>query len=247
MCIEVFVAVNCLANLALMGAVSRALGQFNARRLIAASALTGGYAAVASACPIPWASAAIQAALLALVSALMTHPFSGPLCRLYALWLAGTALLSRGIAALMPCRGPVAGLTGCLAAALLVVLMNRARPPHGTCWQVRLCLCVDGRCARFPALIDTGNRLREPVSGLPVLIAEGALLRGILPKDGYRVLNYGAVGGTGQLACFKPGAVWVERDRLRYRAPDLWVAVAPGKLPGEFRALAPPVIAFYIV
>lgn len=247
MCIEIFVAVNALADLMLMGAVSRAFGQFNARKLVAVSALTTGYAAVAAARPVPWASLAVQAALLALVSALLTLPYSAPLCRLCALWLAGTTLLGRGIAALMPWRGPLSGLSGCFAAALLVMLMNRARPPHGACWQVRLCLCVEGRCARFPALIDTGNRLREPVSGLPVLIAEGALLRGILPKDGYRVLHYGAVGGAGRLACFKPGAVWVERDRLRYRAPDLWVAVAPGKLPGEFRALAPPVLAFYTV
>ena len=93
------------------------------------------------------------------------------------------------------------------------------------------------------ACIDTGNRLREPVSGLPVVIAEKALLTGVLPEDGYRVLRFGAVGGEGQMACFRPAELWIEHRGRRRPAPRAWIAVSPTPLPGVFQALAPPEFA----
>ena len=98
---------------------------------------------------------------------------------------------------------------------------------------------------RFSALIDTGNRLREPLSGLPVLIAEAALVRDILPETGYRMLGYGAIGGNGRMACFHPDALWICRGPRKRRGPDVWVAVSPEPLPGLCQALAPPEFASY--
>ena len=106
-------------------------------------------------------------------------------------------------------------------------------------------MCVNGRIARFPALIDTGNRLREPLSGLPVLIAEARVLRDILPPGGYRTLSFGGLGGVGRMACFRPDAVWIGRGAARRRGPDIWVAVSPAPLPGLCQALAPPEFALY--
>ena len=126
-------------------------------------------------------------------------------------------------------------MTGGLLTALL--LMNRHPLRDG--WQVDIRLDVDGRTTRFSALIDTGNRLREPRSGQPVLIAEAGLLRSVLPETGYRVLPFGGVGGSGRMACFRPNEVWIERAGRRTRAPDVWIAIAPESLPGSARALAP--------
>jgi len=110
---------------------------------------------------------------------------------------------------------------------------------------VTLCLRVGSRSASFPALVDTGNRLREPLSGLPVLIAEAPLVRDILPKTGYRTLGFGALGGEGRMACFRPDALWIVSGRKRRRGPDIWVAVSPTPLPGLCQALAPPEFASY--
>ena len=114
-------------------------------------------------------------------------------------------------------------------------------------WEVRVSLCFQGKSIRFPALIDTGNRLREPMSGLPVLIAEASLLDGLLGGElapGLtRQVAFGGLGGCGTVRCFHPDHVWICRGGQLIPAPEIWVAVYPGRIPGMQRALAPPSFA----
>ena len=238
MSIEGYLAVNLVADFALLAGASRALGVFRWRRVLAADALCAGYAVLAAIWPVPWASVPVQLALLALVALMIADRADYRSWRVAALSLAAWALVCGGIA-LPIVRGPVGALAGILAGTALLCALYGARSPADACWQVRLGLRVGDKTARFPALIDTGNRLREPVSGQPVVIAEVALLRGLLPEGGYRVLRFGALGGNGDMACFKPTDLWIERGLRRVRAPDVWVAVAPGPLPGQYGALAP--------
>lgn len=115
------------------------------------------------------------------------------------------------------------------------------------CLHVQLCLCARGQQVHLEALVDTGNCLREPLSHLPVLVAEEALLAPLLPSDyghtplprGFRMVQYGGVGGSGQMLCFLPDEIRSLRQGKWKRAPDMWVALYPGKLPGRARALAP--------
>ena len=120
-------------------------------------------------------------------------------------------------------------------------------------WEVQVFLAAAGGEARFRALIDTGNRLREPFSGLPVLICERGVLSDVLPvgydalppgdaPPGFRQIGYGALGGGGRLNCFRPELCLVDYGNGYLKSPDLWVAVYPGKMPGSVRALAPPVV-----
>lgn len=67
----------------------------------------------------------------------------------------------------------------------------------------------------------------------------------ILPQTGYRTLGFGALGGEGRMACFRPDALWIVSGRKRRRGPDIWVAVSPTPLPGLCQALAPPEFASY--
>lgn len=245
MSIEVFLAVNLLADGLLLAAVTRALGLFNLKRVLAAAALGAAYGAAAVSRPLPWATIPVQLAMLVAVSAIAGGG-SPRLWRAVGLALAFGALLCGGVGGVLGMRGPVAALHCVAIGGLLAAGLFAVRPPQTAGWHVRVCLEVEGKRARFPALIDTGNRLREPRTGLPVLIAEAALLKDALPEAGYRVLRFGAVGGEGSLACFKPSAVWIERGARRLRAPDLWVAVSPGPLPGLCRALAPGQFALYM-
>ena len=245
MSIEVYLSINLIADFALLSAVSRALGLFSWSRLVACDLLCAAYAALAAARPAPWASPVVQLALLVPVSMLLTRRAAPRLWLPVALSLAALAMLCGGIARLTPLSGPAAMLFCVIAGGWLASnIFRERRPLDGDC-QVRLCVSVDGQLVRFPALIDTGNRLREPLSGQPVVIAEAGLLKGALPKDGYRVLRFGAVGGQGEMACFRPRAVWIERGRKKRLAPETWVALSPGPLPGVFRALAPPEFAQY--
>lgn len=43
-------------------------------------------------------------------------------------------------------------------------------------------VCVGGRDVELTALRDTGNGLRDPVGGTPVLVAAPGALDGVLPR-----------------------------------------------------------------
>ena len=246
MCLESYVAVNLLADLILLGAVSRALGLFSWRRVIASAWLCALYAVVCAARPRPWSALPVQLAMLALTTFILSGRSAGRLRGEAALSLCAGALIGSGVAAVTRLRGAPAALLGTAAGGLTVCGLFIAQPPGTRRYRILVRLIVERRAVCFTALVDTGNRLREPVSGLPVLIAEAGLLKGALPDAGFRELRYGAVGGDGVMTCFRPTSVWIGRGARMRRAPDAWVGVSPGPLPGVFRALAPSVYALYI-
>ena len=247
MSIELFLIVNGLADVALLGAAARALGLLRWRRVIACGGLCALCGVLAASSPRPFATPCTSLALLVGASLWIAWGCPARVLVKTAAFLAGGALLAGG-ASLLPfwaLRGPFA-FPCALCGAALLTLMLTAKKPLSNDWQVRLAVNVDGRTSRFPALIDTGNRLREPLSGQPVVIAEARLLEGALPTSGWRELRFGAVGGGGRMACFKPSGLWIEGRRGRTRAPEAWIALSPGPLPGSARALAPAEFAGFI-
>ena len=116
--------------------------------------------------------------------------------------------------------------------------------------QLRL-VCGD-RSVELTALRDTGNRLREPLSGAPALIAEERALLPLLEPElrsrltatagltaperlmvlgpGFRLLPYRTLGENGLLLAFRPERVYVDGTLC----PDIWAALCPGPLrPGD--------------
>lgn len=243
MTIEGFLAINLTADFVLLASVSRAFGLFSWRRVLAADAACSALAMLYVVQPALGLFVAVASpAMAALIITRRTAP---KLWALFTLTLLGDALLCGGIGYGLS-LSPTLAASVCLGAgALLTQLISAGRPPGKLDWQLTLCLRVGNRSARFPAFIDTGNRLREPLSGLPVLIAEAPLVRDILPQTGYRTLSFGALGGNGRMACFRPDALWIGSGRKRRRGPDIWVAVSPTPLPGLCQALAPPEFASY--
>ena len=166
---------------------------------------------------------------------------------------AGAAVLTLsalGYALSRPLQGNALLSTGAYCVSVLggsMLLIRKRR------WQadrrVELQLQWHGRSAGFPALIDTGNRLREPISSLPVIVVGQDRLRGLLPEDydplepwrrpfpGLRAVAFGGVGGSGVMGCFCPEAVKLDGVTAE---EAFWVAVYPGPLPGGAGALAPP-------
>ena len=241
--IEGYLAINLTADFALLAAVSRAMGLFSWRGVLAGDGVCAAFAVLAVACPGLRTFAALASpAAAALV---ITRRAAPRLWAIFTLTLFAQALLCAGLARLLPPAAPWAAPTCLGLGALITLAVNVGRPAGSGDWQVALCLASGGRQVRFSALIDTGNRLREPLSGLPVLIAEAALVRDILPGTGYRTLVYGAIGSDGQMACFRPDALWICRGGRKRQGPEVWVAVSPEPLPGLCQALAPPVFASY--
>lgn len=242
MSIEAFLLSNLLANGALLWATARALGRFEGWRVLLCALLGTIGSLLPAVNPALWPA---SMALLILTPPLLLGKVVPFLYIRATLLLAGGALLSGGVSLILRRTGPAGAVCALVGASLLAALFAARNPLQGD-WEVRLALTVDGRTARFPALIDTGNRLREPLSGQPVVIAEAGLLEGILPRSGWRELRFGSVNGGGRMACFKPSRVTIERGRKTTRGPDVWVAVSPAPLPGEARALAPGEFCAYI-
>lgn len=76
------------------------------------------------------------------------------------------------------------------ACLLLYLLFSLVRPYHEErkwqrIWQMKLIVSWRGKEICVPAYLDTGNRLRDPFSGLPVIVIDFRSLKGMLPAPVY--------------------------------------------------------------
>lgn len=167
-------------------------------RLLLASLLGGVYAS-AMVLRLPALLWSLPAAVLfSLLMLAVAYPGRGrrAFLRLTAVFYlvacaaAGAALAAAG---LMQGRQWPGGLTSVRWAALLMALpvalivARRSYAALRRAWsrdnfQARLQVEAAGRRASLTALIDTGNDLTEPLSGLPVVVADYRALVGLLPE-----------------------------------------------------------------
>ena len=128
------------------------------------------------------------------------------------------------------------------AVFVLIPLLMRRRMHISYRWNIDVLLEDDGHELLFRALIDTGNKLKEPLSGLPVLIVSSEVLhQDLLAEKQFRYLKYGVLGSSGELPAFRGHSVRIRQFCGDFTAvPDCYIAVYPGKIPGGLQALAPP-------
>ena len=256
MSIETFVVTNFLMNFLLLAIAARCAGHVCWRRTAAGATLGAIYAALCYTEGGKWLGHPLLQALMLLVMALIAFgkrrrrtgrgylfllcgvAFAGGVMTLLSRWLRPGGILLTA-----------AGWIGVVSAA---VLTDGAGRTVGNVGSVRLRVDTKQGGVEFDALVDTGNRLREPLSGLPVLIvgrrslgnavdAENLNQVGSRMPPGFRMVRYGALGGGGEMLCFKPESVCVWKEGAWREAPDLWVAIYPGDMPSGLEALAPPV------
>ena len=176
----------------------------------------------------------VQLTLLLPLSMLATRRTDPRTSATFALTLAVTAIVT-GTCAAHSRHIPLA----ILLIPALCGLTTRLRRSWLSSLPARVEVVNHGQTAVLNACLDTGNRLTEPLSGQPVLIANAHLMRKVMPENGYRQVGYGSMGGAGTLRCFRPEGVYIDVQGRRRRAPDTWVALFPDKLPGPAQALAP--------
>lgn len=202
---------------------------------------------------------------LALVVAAF-HPLPWPrLVRVLGwLWLSAASLagLVLALSALGPARAPGLPWAGSpegaarLAAALGLVLLLAARLRFG--WraaagrEVEVTLAFGGPAAVVRGLVDSGNRLRDPLSGAPCLVAEAGALGEALPAPLREAADLAATGEWGACVERLAGSPVAARVRLvPYRAlgnpGGMMLAVfaerAELRAPGRRFALARPLVA----
>lgn len=240
MSVERFFIINGAADFLVLASVARGFGSFRTGRIALAASLCAAYGVLAALRPSLGAPV-IQAALLvpaSMLTAGRSSPLDAAPCALSiaaAGWMTGACAAQAGLT----------GGLGALAAPMVCGLRLCAGRRNPAALTARVEVTHRGETARFPAWIDTGNRLTEPLSGQPVLIASAPLVRAVLPERGYRLVAYGSVGGGGTLKCFRPDRLYIRSAGRRRAAPETWIAVFPGRLPGPAQALAPAEFMFH--
>lgn len=239
LCVEGYFLINQAMDFSIIAVVTRRLGCFRLRRALICATLGAMYASLT-----------------------LLHPGLGlPLAQFMLLW--PMALLATGRPAWK--RAASAGLTMAVlllatgacalrmasghftpASLLLPGLLSNGLIPdcHASeSYSTMVEVQHNRETVRFSACVDTGNRLTEPLSGQPVMVACEKLLRGILPDTGYRQVAYGSIGGSGVMRCFRPDRIYIWDNGRRRRAPEAWIAIYPDRLPGTAQALTPAAFA----
>lgn len=247
--IERYLAINFVMDALVLGLAARSKGHVHLARVALAALLCAIYAVLARIHPfrvltnLPFQVLAIALGTVTAMRSGKAASIVRNVLLLYvcALFLGGAQLMLRE---LMPNHVPAALIGGACAGAAATSWLLTVRSKRIMCCEVRVVLWEGLRRTGFTAMVDTGNRLREPISALPVLIVEQSVLpTGFGESLRHRTVRFGALGGGGTLRCFRPDAIGVDFGKGLRPAPDVWIAVYPGTMPGRVQALAPACMA----
>ena len=146
-------------------------------------------------------------------------------------------------------------LAAATAAYGLVRVVFRAAARSGVEGRlVPVRIAIDGKTAELTALWDSGNTLRDPVDGQPVLVVAPGSLRGILPGAAARLCTPEALGAPAELLAPLAQAAPELAPRLApYRAVGVrggllvpvrseWTQIGAQRHPGLRLALSPTVL-----
>lgn len=269
---DVLVIVNLYVDFLLLCCVKSFLGlKSNGKRLVA-GALVGSLTSLAGLLPVPGWAGPLLAGLCALACAAAAFaPMRARrflqcwLCMwLFSFLLAGFLLFLMqfappgylalvGGAVYLNLSLPVLFFTTCLAYGgfqLCRRLLPRGSQTGPAC---RLTIRHQDRQVQVFAKADSGNALREPFSGLPVIVCHADSVKEVAPaavldflspaanseaSQGLRLIPYETVGGEGLLPAFRPDKVEIAKTG---RELECYVALTRRPFAaGEFSAIYNP-------
>lgn len=216
--------------------------RFPMGRAALASALGGGWAAAALMRLLP-----LQGPFAALLGffllCLITYGPRGACC--YPAVMAGALFLSGFVDALLQLGFPPwACLWAAGGCALLMCVLRRTRGQGKG--DMRLRIMLYGKAISLPALRDSGNLLRDGVTGLPVIVVSQKALGPLMPPHvqaddpstlpkGWRLISVHTAAGEALLMCFRPDLLELTMDKRAQRTE----AILAVSCFGERRALIP--------
>lgn len=114
----------------------------------------------------------------------------------------------------------------------------------------KMVVFTDRKTVEFSVLLDTGNRLRDPLSDLPVAVVDYDAAADILPlslapvfagkthqipsveegvNEGFRVIPYSVIGGEGLLPAFKPKRVEIWKNHKKISEKECIISISREK------------------
>ena len=243
--IEEYFLINFLMDFLFLYQAARGTWFFHAKRLMLASLFLSAYALLQAMLPLP---AALHAFTF-VIAASIAFPLRDRRLFIRAVFLSAVGLLVFGSAVRMCLSlgggtlmsGVSGALSGFVCMAALKAVYQKQVSGHSARFRVRF----KDETAEFTAIIDTGNLLREPLSALPVLIADdealGKRFANKAHREAYfREAAFASVGGEGQMKCLRADEIIMNVSGKWERAPDMWLGLYPGRMRGSVHALAPP-------
>lgn len=128
----------------------------------------------------------------------------------------------------------VSGLFAYVAALLIVKIHNSSISKNEI---YSLTVYHQGKTVHMYAFADSGNKLREPFSNYPVIIAD----KDKIPFETNRIIPYSTVGGEGSLNAFKPDRVTVAFGKNKITTDRIYIAKSDVKSK-EYSAILNPEI-----
>jgi stage II sporulation protein GA (sporulation sigma-E factor processing peptidase) len=216
--LEGFVLYNAAMNALLLFCTGRLSGlRAKMWRLALAAALGAAYAVASNLAPLrflqAWYGKLACACAMAALAFLPNRPrkvLRAAACFFLAAMLLGGTGFS--LLYLLGARGygwNIALLVAILGAAGGVVLATAGRRARFDKILYDVRIRHGDTEARFTAMLDTGNRLVEPLSGLPVIVVQKEALKGIVLPEGNPV-TYASMAGDGELSAFEPDSVLID-------------------------------------
>ena len=99
----------------------------------------------------------------------------------------------------------------------------------------RVTVYLDNTEYCFNSMVDTGCNLKEPFSGLPVIVVEKELIDGNdIPDEKLRLVPYNTLSGEGMLKAFKPSKTLIDGKELK---KGCFIGVSEGKIKSEIKSL----------
>ena len=99
-----------------------------------------------------------------------------------------------------------------------------------------------GRSVSLFALTDTGNKLREPFSDSPVIVADAAKFEELFDPEKTRIIPAETSGSRGFMLSFRPDKVTVRTSRGEEEIENVYIALSDRMKSGEFSAVINPEI-----
>ncbi len=238
---------------------------YKAERIIAAAVL-GGFSAVTAVIPLSFLPAVLLRFSLTTIITLTAFGFTGirQLVFRSLINIASATLVCGVVILLRECTGnSIFGTAGGYAyldvSALTLVfattavytvlsLFRRATDKPSENEIIKLRICSKGKTVVISAFSDSGNNLRDFVTGKPVIICRKDKICDLIPctsdelPQGLRLIPFTSVGGSGIITAFRPDSVTVCRSNGEEKQVDVLIGTGGGLEKENFDAILNPKI-----
>lgn len=136
----------------------------------------------------------------------------------------------------------ISALLAYLVSTLLIKLHNRVTAKNQL---YSLSICHADLSISLCAFVDTGNKLKEPFSGAPVIVVDASLAQPLFieQRDKMRVIPCHTIQGEGMLQAYQADKVIITSGRQKIVLSNQYIALSKEPLSnGEFSALINPEI-----